>query len=249
MKHLLCVLLCVSFIFPLTALDTQSYSFIDHLLSISQAKAPEIYEDGVIFTFPSTYRRVGIAFAHEGYSRVYWFKKLLKHDDIPPGASKNQSGNDLVGFKDSGILFYVYEYPREVRELQYRLVIDGLWQRDPLNPLYRTDPSTGLAYSVVTLPPPSPIRSTYDAPAGSLRFSFSAAPGERVTVAGSFNNWDPFMYELEEVSPGFYLLTLPLPPGKYQYVFFYRGERVLDPNNPRKVYTRDGRTASEAIVP
>jgi hypothetical protein len=39
-----------------------------------------------------------------------------------------------------------------------------------------------------------------------------------------------------------------LPPGTYQYTFFYRGERHLDPNNPRRVYTREGKAANEATV-
>jgi hypothetical protein len=56
------------------------------------------------------------------------------------------------------------------------------------------------------------------------------------------------MYELREISPGSYSLTLPLPPGIYQYVFFHKGERVPDPNNFNRVYTKDGKVASEAII-
>jgi hypothetical protein len=55
------------------------------------------------------------------------------------------------------------------------------------------------------------------------------------------------MYELRETSPGFYTLTLPFPPGSFQYVFFNRGERIPDPANTRKLYTRDGRIVSEAV--
>ena len=92
--------------------------------------------------------------------------------------------------------------------------------------------------------PDSPNRG----PAASLTFTYYAASGEIVTVAGSFNGWDPFMYTLREVSPGRYTLSLPLPPGTYQYAFFCRGERQLDPNNPRRVYTREGKGANEATV-
>jgi hypothetical protein len=56
------------------------------------------------------------------------------------------------------------------------------------------------------------------------------------------------MYELREVSPGRYTLSLPLPAGTYQYTFFYRGERRLDPTNPSRVYTREGKAANEAAV-
>ena len=151
-------------------------------------------------------------------------------------------------FVDSGLLFYAFEYPRGMRELEYRLVVDGLWTADPRNPARRIDPSTGVIRSVVSLNESTGLKSTYDAPPGSLRFSYETASGETITVAGSFNGWDPFMYELIEESPGRYGLTLPLPSGVHRYVFFHRGERILDPNNPRKVYTAEGKTASEAVV-
>jgi 1,4-alpha-glucan branching enzyme len=92
--------------------------------------------------------------------------------------------------------------------------------------------------------PDSPNRG----PEGTLNFTYYAPSGETITVAGSFNRWDPFMYELKETSAGRYTLSLPLPSGTYQYAFFHRGERHLDPNNPLRVYTMEGKAASEAVV-
>jgi 1,4-alpha-glucan branching enzyme len=88
----------------------------------------------------------------------------------------------------------------------------------------------------------------HENPPGILNFSFKGPPGETVTVAGSFNHWDPFMYELREYPEGMYTLSLPLPPGTYQYLFFHRGERYLDPYNFRRSYTREGDAASEVVV-
>jgi len=56
------------------------------------------------------------------------------------------------------------------------------------------------------------------------------------------------MYELRETSRGFYELSLPFPPGTYQYAFFHRGAQVPDPANTNRLYTRDGRIVSQAIV-
>jgi hypothetical protein len=56
------------------------------------------------------------------------------------------------------------------------------------------------------------------------------------------------MYELIEYPAGNYSLAIPLPPGTYQYVFFHRGERYLDPYNFRRAYTREGNAASEAVI-
>jgi hypothetical protein len=238
------------------AVDTESYQFIGHLLSLKKPGAPEVYEDAVIFTAPSAYRRVGIAFAGEGFSKVYWFRKLMVPVDAyppqdPAQASdppRRKASDPSTVFADSGILFHVYTIPENVREVEYRLIIDGLWTTDPLNPLQKTDPGSGIDRSVVPLPEIPRRPSTFNGPPGSLSFTYAAPPGERITVAGTFNRWDPFMYELQETGPGIYTLILPLPPGVYHYVFFHRGERILDPHNPNRVYTRDGKTASEAAV-
>jgi hypothetical protein len=246
MKTIMTGLLLITIIGTIGAADTESYQFIDHLLNLPGPGKPDIYEDTIIFTAPSSYRRVGIAFAHEGFARVYWFQKLLTapNDEIPPDQRNNKNP-----YQDSGLLFYTYEVPENTRELKYRMIIDGLWTTDPLNPLKDTDPVTGLAHSLVTAPVFTKTPSPAGKSPGALSFSYTAPPGELITVAGNFNSWDPFMYELAETKPGFYSLTLPLPPGVYQYVLFHRGERILDPNNLNRVYTLEGKPVNEAVVP
>ncbi|MDR2808765.1 MAG: glycogen-binding domain-containing protein [Spirochaetaceae bacterium] len=226
----------------LGAIDTESYQFIDHLLSMTAPGSPELYEDTVIFTAPSTYRRVGLAFAHEGFAMVHWFQKIVLPDIDSSGKKP------VITYTDSGILFYAYTVPDNITELEYRLVIDGLWTTDPANPLRRLDMASGIMFSVVPTPIVRKAQAAFENPVGELQFTYTAPPGETITVAGSFNNWDPFMYTLQETKSGIYTLKLHLPPGIYQYVFFHRGERVIDSNNARTVYTREGRQASEAIV-
>jgi len=241
------MLLLMCIIGSIRAANTDSFQFIDHLLRLKEPERPQIVEDAVIFTAPSSYRRVGIAFAHEGFGKVYWFQRLMISNENAGPWKKDKPPPDL--HKDSGLLFFIYTIPEDLTGvLEYRLIIDGLWVKDPLNPDSRIDPVSGIVKSVITIPyikrPDSPNRG----PEGNLTFTYYAPPGETITVAGSFNNWDPFMYELRETSPGFYTLSLPLPAGTYQYTFFYRGERRLDPNNPRRVYTREGKAANEATV-
>jgi hypothetical protein len=245
MKSITAMLLLILTIGTIGAADLGSYQFIDHLLGLSKPGAPEIYEDSVIFTAPSSHRRVGIAFAFEGYGKVYWFRKLLIPRDPAKIAAEGKKKNVELNI-DSGILFHVQTIPEGIRNLDYRMIIDGLWTQDPLNPLSVTGPS-GLSQSriaVPDMPRPVPAQET----PGILSLSYTAPPGETVTVAGSFNSWDPFMYEMKETSPGFYSLSLPLPPGTYEYVFFHRGERIPDPHNRDKVYSREGKIASRRVV-
>jgi hypothetical protein len=247
MKSIIATALLILTIGTIGAADLESAQFINHLMNLPGPGVPVIFEDTVIFTAPSSYRRVGISFAYEGYSKVYWYKKLMVPEDpaiiAAMGKKKNINPN-----KDSGILFHVQTIPEDIRNLDYRMVIDGIWTPDPLNPLTMKD-EAGLTQSRVTLPAGTRPASTFDAPEGSLRFTYNSAPGETITVGGTFNGWDPFMYELKETNPGVYSLDLALPPGTYQYVFFHRGERLLDPHNPNKIYTIQGIAASVARIP
>ena len=227
--------------------DWESYEVVNQLLSIHSPSAPVIVENYVIFTADSALRRVGVAFAHENFANVYWFRPLI----IPQDRLNNQF-DPLISsgtYMNSGIQFHVYQIPVNLRELEYRLVVNGLWTIDPFNPQSRRDPVSGLSMSVLSLPyrgvTPNPLNGL---PEG-LNFSFRGPPGEIVTVAGSFNGWDPFMYQLREYPEGVYSITIPLPPGTYQYVFYHRGQRYVDPYNPRRIYTREGSAASEIVVP
>jgi hypothetical protein len=228
--------------------DWESYELVNRLLTIREPGAPVVYENSVIFTADSSLRRVGVAFAHENFSNIYWFKHLIVPKE-PTEIVINPKDKNPNLFKDSGIHFYVYQIPENLKELEYRLVVNGLWTTDPANPLTRRNPVSGLSLSVISLKPrPVSLHPINGMPEG-LRFSFNGPPGEIVTVAGNFNGWDPFMYELRESPAGVYSITIPLPPGTYQYVFFHRGQRFTDPNNPQRAYARDGSAASEVVIP
>jgi hypothetical protein len=242
MKTITAVSLLLFIIGNIQALDTESYQFIDYLLNVEGPGEPRLFEDGVVFTASSSYRHVGIAFAHEGFSSVHWFKNLMV-PDFDAGPQKQGA----TAYRDSGMLFYVYTVPADMAELEYRLVIDGLWTIDPANPRYRID-SAGLSRSLVAIPVMQKPPSVSGDQPGALSFRFIAESGMFVSVAGDFNGWDPFMYPLKETATGVYTLTLPLPPGTYHYVFFYKGVRTLDPINQDRVYTKDGKSASVALV-
>ena len=230
----------------INAAETESYQVIEHLLSLPGPCAPIVVDDVIIFTAPSSYRRAGVAFSHEGFSQVHWLRQLLipqENLSLPEMHGKKQDP-----YKDSGLLFYIHEIPENTPAIEYRMVINGLWTLDPANSLSRTDSATRLKYSVLELPVREKKPDFFSGPPGSLNFNFKGPPGETVTVAGSFNGWDPFMYELKESPAGTYSLNIPLPPGRYQYVFFHRGERYVDPNNPSRVYSRDGKAASEIVI-
>jgi hypothetical protein len=230
------------------AADWETYELIDRLLTIRQPGAPIVHENFVIFTAASNVRRIGVAFAHENFTDIHWYTQLaVSQDRMNPVILPGQKIPDP--YKDSGLQFFVCQVPDYLRDLEYRLVINGLWTIDPANSQFRRDPVSGLSMSVVSMPlRPANYNPLNGLPEG-LNFTFFGPPGETVTVAGNFNRWDPFMYELKEGPAGQYSIKIPLPPGVYQYVFFHRGERFTDPNNPRRAYSRDSIPSSEIVIP
>lgn len=247
MKKLFCaIFLFVSSIRVISAVDLHSYDFIEYLLGLSAPGAPEVFEDAVVFTTPSRYKQVGVAFSHENFGEIHWFKKLL----VPINETAAFDPGSKVPpemLKDSGILFYAYTVPQNARgeeEFSYRLIMDGIWISDPLNPRRRFDFALGAEVSITRAPVMTRDEQSEGKAAGILTLNYTAASGETITVAGDFNGWDPFMYQLREVSPGKYRLQIPLPAGTWRYALFHRGRRVLDPANLDKVYAKDGMIAN-----
>ncbi|MDR0503820.1 MAG: isoamylase [Treponema sp.] len=245
-----CLLIIIFAFFPVNSLsaDWETYELIDKLLTLPGPGAPVIHDNYVIFTASSQIRRVGVSFAHENFSSVYWYRQLLIPQDRL-GAEILPGEKTVRPYKDSGLQFHVYKVPENLSELEYRIIINGLWTTDPDNSRSRRDPVSGLSMSVLSVPPGIITHDPLRGLPNGLNFVYNAPPGETVTIAGDFNGWDPFMYELKEGPQGVYSISLPLAKGAYQYVFFHRGRRYTDPSNPRRIYAKDGSAASVIVVP
>jgi hypothetical protein len=192
-------------------------------MSYAQARAPEIVDDVVFFTYQSEspVRHVAIRFAHEDFSILH---------------SYSRNGN--------GIFVLDYPLPEKVTVLRYRIVVDGLWMRDPLNPAIETD-RRGEEFSVLEIGKVERItanpRWQRD---GSALFVYRGAAGKTVALVGDFNNWDPFLDRLYETEPGVYEISLRLRSGNHGYYFFIDGNRVLDPRNYGVMENQDGLAVS-----
>ncbi|MBP7094501.1 MAG: hypothetical protein KBC36_00270 [Spirochaetia bacterium] len=215
---------------PAAAFEVESLPLHLYLASFESGAAPGVYEDHLVFAVSGAYRFVGVSFAHEGWRSVHMFER-------------NRQGT------------FVFAYPLPVLArgtpggpLGYRLVVDGAWIPDPSNPVRVRDATSGVMLSLVDVPwrPADRLGSwdLLDSDGRTAHFRFSGEPGYRVTVAGTFNGWDPFVHELVETSAGVYELDLVLPPGQHRYVFWYRGERVPDDLNPARLYDGEGNPVS-----
>ncbi len=63
---------------------------------------------------------------------------------------------------------------------------------------------------------------------------------KKVSIAGTFNNWNKHVNYLKEEKPGVWSIVIPLVPGSYQYKFIVDGNWIPDPANPNKITDPDG---------
>jgi len=200
------------------------------LASMKAAKPPKVVDGELVLSAYGPYRSVAAAFAHEGFAILHPYEKNRQ-----------------------GVFVLAYPVPlNRSEDLEYRVIMDGVWTIDPANPRRLEDPETGLLLSSAPVPLLSDLHlGLYRLLAEdgtTARFLFRAASGESVTVCGDFDSWDPFIHEMTETSPGIYRLDLPLPPGRHYYRFNYRGEALTDPLNPSKASSRDGQVVSVIVT-
>ncbi len=197
---------------------------------IIRSSEPKIVDKYIVFTANNTSRHVAVAFEHEKYAILHSFRRLVPD---------KEAGSVLL----EPVLFYIMEIPEKMTKLRYRLNFDGLWTQDPLNQNEEFDFDNRMTVSTITFPPRRDIR-TRIIDDRHVNFVYVGNPHLRISVAGSFNDWDPFMYFLEETSDGIYELTLPLPRGTHTYSYFLGTEMKVDVTNHERAYGSDGKVVS-----
>ncbi|MCD1655678.1 isoamylase [Treponema zuelzerae] len=224
-----------------SAADIEAVTYSKLVSGISRARAPVVDGRYAVFTAKGSARHAGVAFEHENWQTIHTLQRIVRKDEFGK-PQKDSNGKPL-----ESILFYIAEIPEGVHQIRYRMVIDGLWSTDPLNAASEYDYPNGIQVSVL---PVEFFQSfqTQNVNIGKVRFVYEGESGAVIRVAGTFNNWDPFMYELEETSPGRYELAVPLPKGTWYYSYYEGSNRLPDNTNPERVYTRDGRVASVVVV-
>ena len=212
-------------------LTDEEADYANLVTSITKVREPYIQDGYVVFTADKDARFVGIAFDFENFGTIHPYQKHNTYSD--------------TGEVRESLFFYALKLSKEMQKIKYRVVIDGLWTLDPTNENKGFDRSTGLLLSIYDasreIPP-----ATEQLKDGTIRFVYQGESGRQVRLGGSFTNWDSWIYEMKEVQPGLFELTLP--PGTYQYAYFSGVNTIVDTTNPERCYTVDGKTASQITV-
>ncbi|MFA6216486.1 MAG: isoamylase early set domain-containing protein [Candidatus Omnitrophota bacterium] len=81
-----------------------------------------------------------------------------------------------------------------------------------------------------------------------MSFKLFAPQAARVSVAGSFNNWDTSSFIGKKDSKGNWIVKASLKPGSYEYKFFVDGSWLLDPQCKSNVCNSFGTQNSKLII-
>lgn len=222
MKYLALILLSIFLTVNLTAQSSVSMAEDETISSqdkyflymktsaLDSASKPFVWNDYFILVYPSenVFRYVGVAFEHENYSVVHNFIK-----------------------NENNVYTYSDRIPN-VDKIKYRLVVDSTWQEDYKNSNYETD-KVGIKISVLDVPnkDKKSLVGVKVQDTGLVDFYYRDEPNSAVFLNGSFSNWDPFLYKMEEIEAGIYHIAIPLSNGNHYYTFFSNGKRELDPSN------------------
>ncbi|MCQ2611138.1 MAG: glycogen-binding domain-containing protein [Treponema sp.] len=240
-KTVLTLAVLFSTLIPVFAKEAKSengYQFVNSYeyrlvaADIKQISSPYQQDDYVVFTADASPRHVGIAFDFEGYKVVHSYQRKNYYD---------QDGN-----KKSSLYFYILELPRGIENINYRLIIDGIWTTDPTNFNADYNPYTGIEVSTLNVKN-NHLKETSCEEDG-VHFIYEGKSGQIVRLAGTFTSWDSSIYVLTETQPGFYEIYLPLPSGTYYYSYYIGTKSFPDVSNHDRAYSSDGRITSKLVV-
>lgn len=203
-----------------------------HLLitGLKEARPPRLWRGELFLSYKASrpVRKVAASFSFENYARSHYFQR-----------------------NKEGVFFLLHPLPATEDEIEYRLIVDGLWQADPFNPQKRRN-DAGIEFSRFVLPE-APAFQYNVSPVlhknGRVQFIYKSQQDLRVFLAGSFNQWDPFMYKMDQIEKGVYGITLRLSPGVHHYQFIVNGNKVLDKLNFQRSYDSEGREVSSFFLP
>ncbi|AYE36215.1 hypothetical protein DB313_01725 [Borrelia turcica IST7] len=189
-------------------------------LEISTRKdnlTPIVDSKRVIMFYPpdKSIRKVFAVFDFDGYAKKYLFQK-----------------------NKYGLFFVKVNLPHGLCRIKYKLVVDGIWTNDEYNTNIVYDKDL-IPFSVIDI---SGINDSYislrnpidSSDSREVEIFYIGRPGQVVTIAGNFNNFNPFLNRLieQEHNQGIYTIKLKdLPKGRIYYYFVDSGNKVIDKNN------------------
>ena len=149
-----------------------------------------------------------------------------------------------------GVWFMVVNPPKGKKTIEYRFVVDGYWTTNPLGENhFRQEYGSMVSYVRYKLKPKQKRARSKVVDNNKIRFAIYMPQAKRITVAGTFNNWNMWQDFLRKSSNGLWVLEKDLPPGEYLYRFYVDDHWRLDLYNPDTRLDHTGQMSSRLVIP
>lgn len=204
--------------------------FVD-LDLIKKASSPRFLKNGFLFTLdPNIGEVIFLKTNMDNWEKSYYFKKNLY-----------------------GLFYLLLPYDYKIKEIQYKINIDGFWDKDPNNQQYIED-EYGVKISTIEKPSDAdyfqsmPIIENINNRIKLVKFKYYNPNAKEVNLACSLDNWSPFSYPMKLNQDGFWEIELNFNKGIYYYYFLVDWCKVIDLRNPYKLYDAQHGEVSQIII-
>lgn len=190
--------------------------------SLAEIILTELFSKGDFVPIPEKARfgtnlfRSSLAFRYKERKACFFLPGYQKARQVMISGSFNNWSTlqNSLQKTDSG---WIICLPLEPGKYSYKYVVDGRWMTDPNNDI-REENDQGTQNSVVFC---------YN----QRFFLHGYSNARRVSVAGSFNNWNSDNLRMKKTGQG-WALSMYLQEGTHTYKFIVDGKWMTDPDNP-----------------
>ncbi|MBN2653209.1 MAG: hypothetical protein JXR63_12590 [Spirochaetales bacterium] len=206
-----------NFVFAFSS-ENENLAIKSYIEDLQQAEPPTIISNHIIFSYKPTQQisTVYAVFSHENFQKL----------------------NTFAFYEKINMYILIYPIPQDIDFFHYRLNINGLWSIDKNNPNKEFN-RHGFEMSKIYLNElkyDKEIKTPQQITGNRYKFIYTGRPNSKITIAGDFNGWDPFMYRMKEITAGIYEIELNINNEEFFYYFLDNGKKVLDSFNTQKKY-------------
>ena len=205
----------------LVQLITPIYSYekyIDFDL-LKKEGPPRFVENGILFTLQGDENTIAFLRTNiDNWQKNYYYKLSLYN-----------------------ILYTFVPYKKNIKTLKYKININGYWMSDPNNTQYSSD-DLGIDLSSISIPDQEmyyeqmPIIENGKNLIKKTTFKYYNPKAKEVNFVCSIDNWSHYSHSMEYNNNGYWEITKYFTHGTYLYYFLVDGEKVIDVENPNKLW-------------
>lgn len=218
-------------IFTLLIMPLYSYEkYVDFDL-LKKAEAPRFVKNGILFTLKgdegaTAFLRTNI----DNWQKDHYYNLSLYN-----------------------ILYVFVPYPENIKTIKYKINFNGNWISDPNNPDYSTD-DLGINLSTVSIPEQEmyydhmPIVENEKNFIKTIIFRYYNPDAKEVNFVCSIDDWSHYSFPMKYDNNGYWEITKYFTHGTYLYYFLVDGKKVVDIENPNKLWDEGKGQVSYFII-